>query len=41
LPTAQVIAENTDGSVTITAESYSGGIDMRLGMQGDWIGKIG
>jgi hypothetical protein len=40
LPTAQVIAENADGSVMITAESYGNGIDMWLGMQGDWVEKI-
>jgi hypothetical protein len=40
LPTARVIAENADGSVTITAESYGDGIDMWLGMQGDWVEKI-
>jgi predicted DNA-binding transcriptional regulator YafY len=40
LPTARVIAENADGSVTITAESYGDGIDMWLHSQSDWIEKI-
>ncbi|MDR1623015.1 MAG: WYL domain-containing protein [Synergistaceae bacterium] len=40
LPTAQIITENADGSVTITAESYEDGIDMWLGMQRGWIEKI-
>jgi predicted DNA-binding transcriptional regulator YafY len=39
LPTARIIAENADGSVTITAESYGDGIDMWLGMQGNWVEK--
>jgi predicted DNA-binding transcriptional regulator YafY len=40
LPTARIIAENADGSVTITAESYGDGINMWLGMQRNWVEKI-
>lgn len=37
LPTAQILSENADGSVTITAESYGDGIDMWLRSQGSWV----
>lgn len=37
LPTAQVIDENSDGSLTISAESYGDGIDMWLKSQGSWV----
>jgi hypothetical protein len=36
-PTARIIAENTDGSVMMTAESYETGIDMWLKTQGNWV----
>jgi hypothetical protein len=37
LPTARVVSENADGSVTMTAESYGDGIDMWLKSQGAWV----
>ncbi|MDR1638701.1 MAG: WYL domain-containing protein [Clostridiales bacterium] len=37
LPTAQVIQRNDDGTFTMSAESYGGGIDMWLKSQGTWV----
>ena len=37
LPTARVVAENADGSLIISAESFGDGIDMWLRSQGEWV----